>query len=165
MAYVDVAEYIGTYGERETILLTNETAKVAGQPANYDDVKVDTALDDATDEVEGYISRRYRVPLENPPTIVKGWVKAIARLKLAEASGRVNEGIKDAAARVTRQLEQLANSKLDLPVPTNDDPIPQVGGGLAMSSRDRPASTFGNLDGYMSAFTGSGSAPCWRGGR
>ena len=167
MAYVDLAEYLATYGERETILLTNETAPQGGQKAQVDDVKLDTALDDATDEVEGYISRRYQVPLESVPTIVKGWVKALARLKLAEATGRVNDGIKEAAARATRQLEQLVASKLDLPVPTNDGPLAPVGTGSVLTSGDRPASTFGDsLDRFTAPFTGSyGEPPRWTQGR
>lgn len=163
MAYVEIAEYLATYGERETTLLTNETTAQGAGRVTYDDVKLDTALDDATDEVEGYISRRYRVPLENPPTIVKGWVKAIARLKLAEATGRVNDGIKDAANRATRQLERLVDNKLNLPVPSNDEPLAPVGTGSVLTSGDRPAPTFGDaLDRYTAPFTGSyGEPPRW----
>lgn len=163
MAYVEIAEYIAQYGERETILFTNETAPQGGQRASYDDVKVDSALDDATDEVEGYISKRYRVPIENPPTIVKGWVKAIARLKLAEGSGRVPEAVQTAADRATRQLERLVDNKLNLPVPTNDEPLAPVGTGSVLTSGDRPASTFGDaLDRFTAPFTGSyGEPPRW----
>lgn len=166
MAYLTVVEYVARFGAAETRLFTNldNTAPIA--PPGYDAAKVDTALDDATEEVEGYIARRYKTPLAQPPKIVKGWVAAIARLKLAEATGRVSDVIKDGADRVTRQLEQLVVSKLDLPIDPGD-PVPsQIGGGSVTTSGDAAPSEFGPagvaLDSFLAPWRGYGNgAPRW----
>lgn len=167
MAYLTVPEYVGRYGERETILLTNDEAPIGGGTATYDAAKVEGAVDDATEEVEGYIGRRYATPLASPPRIVKGWVASIARLKLAETTGRVSEAIKEAADRTYTQLAQLVASKLDLPVDENTTAPAPIGTGAARSSGDRATPVFGStLDSFTAPFTGGGAyAPCWRGGR
>ena len=165
MPYATVSEYVALYGERETILFTN--TENTDPAASYDPIKVEEALSDATDEVDGYISKRYATPLVSPPTIARGWVKAIARLKLAEGTGRVPDAVKEAADRATRQLEQLAANKLNLPIPEGSAPAAPVETGAAMTSGDRVAPLFSNgaLDGFMEPFRGGGGyAPCWRRG-
>jgi len=168
MAYLTTDEYVTRFGARETGLLTNTDAAQGAGQASYDAAKVETALQDATDEIEGYVSRRYAVPLESPPTIVKGWVAAIARLKLAEATGRVADAIQAAADRVTRQLEQLAASKLDLPIEPGQPALPENDAGSPMTSNDRDCPTFTRcaMDDFTSPFTmgGCDSVPNWRRG-
>jgi phage gp36-like protein len=165
MAYITVEQYVTRYGARETTLLTNETA---GPGGTYDTAKVAAEIDNATDEVDGYISRRYSVPLASPPPIVRGWVEAIARLKLAEATGRVPQAIKDAADRVTRQLEQLAASKMDLPIEPGSPPVVENSSGSPMSSNDAEAPIFtrGAMADFLGTFTGaSDCTPNWIRGR
>lgn len=164
MAYLTVLEYVARYGERETGLLTNETAQIGGSndPA-YDAPKVESAIVDATEEIEGYIARRYSVPLASPPRIVKGWVGAITRLKLAEGTGRVGEAIKDAADRAYAQLAQLVAAKFNLPVDEDAPPLEAVGSGSPMTSGDRATPVFTNcgLDDFTAPFTGGDRSPRW----
>lgn len=166
MAYLSVTEYLARFGERETTLFTNDDSPLVGAIVTYDSLKVEGAIGDATEEVEGYIATRYTTPLESPPSIVKGWVAALARLKLAEGTGRVNEAIKDAADRATRQLEKLVDRKLNLPIDEGGTAPAALGAGDALSSGDRDQPVFGSLDGFLTPFTGAGGyAPCWRNGR
>lgn len=162
VAYLTAAEYVTRFGLYETRLLTNQ------DPASntYDSAMVDAALFDATEEVEGYISTRYTTPLASPPPIVKGWVAVLARLRLADGSGRVSDAIKDAADRATRQLEQLVAGKLNLPVdpgaeaPAGHDP----GAPLAAGDAAPPTFTAGTLAGFTDMFTGAAQLPAWRRG-
>jgi phage gp36-like protein len=166
MPYLTAVEYVGRYGERETTLFTNTNS--AQPSASYDPVKVESAIDDATEEVNSYIAKRYATPLVSVPPLAKAWVAAIARLKLAEGTGRVPEAVQTAADRATRQLEQLVANKLDIPAPelgAGDAPA-TLGTGAPMSSGDRSAPVFtgGALDLYTAPFLGGGYAPCWRQG-
>lgn len=164
MAYLTVVEYVARFGERETTLLTNEAAVIGSGLPVYDAAKVLARIEDATEEVEGYIGTRYATPLASPPPIVKGWVADIARLKLAEGTGRVSEAIKAAADRTTRQLERLVDGKLNLPIPEGVTPPTPLGTGDASSSMDRPASVFGTLDTFLAPFNSGCDVPRWRQG-
>jgi phage gp36-like protein len=168
MAYLSVPEYLARFGSRETGLFTNSAVAQGQSGPAYDADKVQSALDDATDEVEGYISRRYAVPLASPPSIVRGWVAAIARLKMAEVSQvGVSEAIQSAADRVTRQLEQLVAGKLDLPVPEGAPAVPENSTGAPITSGDRTPSLFSDgIGGFMAPFAGGYiESARWRSGR
>jgi phage gp36-like protein len=167
MAYLNVSEYVSRFGSYEARQFTNNDPEAQLAAGAYDAAKIEAALSDATDEVEGYISRRYTVPLASPPTIVKGWVAAIGRLKLAEVTNRVSDAIKEAADRAIRQLEQLAAGKLNLPIPEGGVAIPEVATGSPLSSLDRDPATFTGrtLAGYTDVFTGADCGPVWRQGR
>jgi len=165
MAYLTVPDYVRRFGERETILLTNEAAPIAGAAPVYDPVKVEEQISDAGDVVDSYVGKRYATPLQSVPTIVRGWVAALARYKLAVATGRVNDAIKEEADRTYRQLEQLAAGRIDIPVPEGSAaPAPTSPGG-AQSSGDRVPSMFGGgvLDSYTNPLAGYPSA-CWKAG-
>lgn len=159
--YISVAEYIRRFGEYETRMFTNTNQEAPS--ATYDTAKVEAAISDADDEIDSYVSKRYGTPLESPPSLVVGWSAVIARLKLAEATGRVNEAIKDAAAFARRQLEQLAASKLNLPLPESGDAPTSVSTGDAMVSGDRDCPVFsgGGLRGFMEPFNGGSCQPNW----
>jgi len=161
-AYLTVEQYVARFGDYETKLFTAEDPNAP----TFDTVKVESALDDATEEVEGYIATRYGTPLASPPPIVKGWVAALARLKLANGSGRVSQPIKDEVDRVTRQLERMVDGKLKLPVdagavaPVERDPgAPLTSGDAAV-----PIFTGSTLAGFTDMFTGAAQLPAWRRG-
>ena len=163
MAYLNVQQYVDRFGEAETRRLTSETAQ--GQPsASYDTAKVEEALDDATDEIEGYVARRYTVPLDPPPKLVMGWTAAIARFKLYGISTRVNENVKEAADRAYAQLRDLVAGKMNLPITEGEPPVGEVSAGDPVSSRDRDAPMFGcgALDSFTAPFTRPGCGlPNW----
>lgn len=166
MPYLSVEQYVGRYGVRETGLLSLVDAVPTGQAPGYDVDRVQTAIKDGGDEVEAYVGKRYTVPVASPPSLLLSWVAAIARLKLAEGTGRVNDAIKEAADRATRQLEQLVAEKLDLPIPEGGTAPTPTGGGDLVSSNDRACPTFSSrtLAGYSDVFTGADCLPAWRRG-
>lgn len=164
MPYLTAVQYVARFGARETGLLSYTDAVPTGAQPGYDVARVELAISRAGDEVEAYVSKRYTVPLPSPPSLFLGWVEAIARLKLAEGTGRVSDAIKEAADKATRQMELLVANKLDLPIPAGATPLPEVATGSPMSSNDRALPTFTSrtLGGYSDVFTGPGDCtPNW----
>lgn len=164
--YLSNAEYIARFGDRETVLLTNDTA-LAQEAPTYDSAKVDAAISDATEVVEGYIGRRYVVPVESPPAIVKGWVAALAREALHVNVGRVNDAVQTAADRARAQLKDVVKGDLTLPIAEGSPALEYTGAGIATSSLDRPCPvvTDSRLADFVAPFTGDNTGANWRGGR
>lgn len=80
MAYATVQDLIDRYGQTEIVRLTT--------PADQDldgvvQPVAEAALADASAEIDGYVGRRYRVPIDVPPPIVVAKCCAIARYKLS----------------------------------------------------------------------------------
>lgn len=167
MAYLTVSEYVSRFGDRETILLTNDTAPAAGATRTYDGVKIERAIADAGEVVEGYVGRRYVTPIDSPPNIVKGWVAALAREALHTNTNKITEAVKAAADRARGQLADLVAGRLNLPIEEGTDAPASVSTGEAVSSRDRegPVFTGGALDRFTAPFTGYSYSPAWRNGR
>ena len=168
MPYLSVAEYIRRFGERETILLTNTTAAEPGVTPTYDSLKVEEAINDATEVVEAYVGKRYAVPIEDPPRVLIGWVAALAREDLHVKTNKVTAPVQDAADRIRSQLRDVAKGEMTLPLDEGQVGPVQNGQGYARSSNDRPAATFsggGALDAFTAPFSGGYAPACWRGGR
>lgn len=108
MAYLTTADYIERYGEQETIRLTDETR--SGQ---YDSAKVQTAIDDATEEVDSYLGKRYKIPIIDPPRLVRGMVAILARDYLSTT--RPAADVTREADRVRAQLKDISRGLMTLP--------------------------------------------------
>lgn len=162
MAYVDVAEYVDTFGEQETKRITADSAT----DTTYDSAKVEEALADSEEVVDGYISRRYAVPLVTVPKIVKGWVKALAREALHVNTGRMTDTVQQAADRARAQLKDLIAKNMDLPIDdVGGTPPAPVSIGYAESSNDRTAPAFsGNpaFETYLDPLMYGSPLPAWR---
>lgn len=141
--YVNADDYIRRYGERETKLLTAENAG-----DDIDSAKVEEALDAAEEEANGYIGRRYEIPLESPPKFVRGIVQVLARYNLYK-NNRPETVIDD--AKVARaQLSDIGKGTLTIPGATGI--IEQNSGGRAMSASSgdggRPIFSEENMAGF-----------------
>jgi phage gp36-like protein len=166
MPYLTVDQYIARFGQQETTILTNEVPSGAPGGDTYDSSKVESAIDDAAEVVEGYLGARYAVPVADPPRIVQGWTAALAREKLFEQVGRVNDAATQAADRARAQLKDVQAGKMTLPIAEGSDPIPSSGTlGNATSSMDRDRPIFGDrtLDRFTMPVSGYYGA-CWRRG-
>lgn len=80
MAYATIQDLIDRYGQTELVRLTT--------PADQDLDGIvlpvaEAALADASAEIDGYVGRRYQVPMDIAPPIVVAKVCAIARYKLS----------------------------------------------------------------------------------
>lgn len=133
MSYLTLQEYLDRAGEAETTRLTDET-----RTGTYDSEKLETALSDSEEEVDGYLAGRYAIPLSSPPRLVKGFVYALTRERLHKT--QVPQAVKDEAERARSQLRDLARGVMKLPSETG--PVAETA---------RPAAD--------SASSGDGTAP------
>lgn len=83
--------------------------------------RIEQAAREATGLVDGYIGKRYRLPLPNPPKILATWARSITRYKLH--ANRISDERTDPIARDYRDalkfLEQVAKGQFSLGL---DDP-------------------------------------------
>lgn len=152
--YLTTSEYIAKFGEAETVRLTDED-----RLGSVDTAKLEEALSDAIDVVDGYISKRYAVPLTEPTRLIKGIVGSLAREALYRTT--VPAAVKEEADRARAQLKDIARGLLQLPAETGV--VEQaVGAQASATSGDGldPVFTSDNLSGFA---IGSGySAARWR---
>ena len=114
MAYASVQDMIDTFGQVELIRLTT--------PADQDMDTVQTdpvnrALDDASAMIDGYLRRRYQVPLDLVPPEIRRACCVLARYYLStgdqrEASERATQDRKDAVTWLT----QISRGEVLLPL-------------------------------------------------
>lgn len=106
-----------------TLLGGDRSAYSAEQVAEADQAlaRVQTAITSAEATVNGYIGRRYRLPLGAVPDVIAEWSRQIARYKLH--SGRISDEREDPIARdyrdALRFLQQVADGRFSLGL---DDP-------------------------------------------
>lgn len=127
--YVTADEYVRRFGERESKLLTSE---VAG--GDIDSAKVEEALDAAEEEANGYIGRRYLIPLASPPLFVRGIVQVIARYNLWKNNRP--DSVADDAKIARAQLKDIGDGKLAIPGATGILEQSTGGRSLAATSGD-----------------------------
>lgn len=79
-------------------------------------------IDDATGVIDGYLARRYTLPLGSPPKILATWARAIVRYRLNK--DRSGDERTDPVARDYRDaikfLQQVAEGKFSLGVEDPD---------------------------------------------
>lgn len=104
MAYATLADMTTRYSERELLEVTTPPGEAFGQ-INAD--MVGTALDDASSEMDGYLRRRYAVPVQDVPAKMVSVCCALARFNLCEtgyviAGEKVTEAHKNALSWLRR---------------------------------------------------------------
>lgn len=91
-----------------------------------DQVRVDQALQDASDEVDMSLRGRYAVPLATVPAIVKRWVIDIA-LAMLPADGAAGSDIIAERAKAARQaLKDLRSGATSFDLPAAASTAPTV---------------------------------------
>lgn len=68
MSYATPQDFIDYFGESESIELTHLDDPLASAP---DEAKLQTYLNHAEAEINGYLQSRYTLPLANTPQILK----------------------------------------------------------------------------------------------
>ncbi len=133
--YASVNDMIARFGETQMIRLSRPEDRVA---TTVDNVKVETALSDATSLINDYIRGRYLVPIATPPESVVRAACILARYDLAQGehtdpSEEMSKGRKD----IITWLENIARELVNLDVALALSEGPAVGSGPRMSDRDR----------------------------
>jgi phage gp36-like protein len=156
--YLTVAEMIERIGEQEAVRLTSEHVPPAVPARN--DAKIEAAIGDSEDEADGYISRRYALPLPATPKVLKTWVAALAREKLHKT--RPTPAVEDAANRARAQLKEVSTGVFIL-LPAEAVQPKTIGDRLSISSGDGPRDTFADSLSDFTNLRGDGYSAAWRG--
>lgn len=138
MAYIDIDELKSLVPESVMCELSDD---VAGGEINFD--LVQTVINEACEEVDGYLRNRYTLPFANTPTLVKQCAKQIARYALYERRpegfdlpSAVIEGRKVAV----KNLEYIRDGKISLGMPDNlPNPKSMVADDAEFAVRVRPS--------------------------
>lgn len=106
---------------------------------------VAAALDDAGNQIDGYVGTKYSLPLASVPAIVRTWAVAIARYVLHRNGppDHVETDYKDAIA----SLKDVARGLIALPVAPGEVP-PAVTPGPVMGSHPEEVFTADRLRGW-----------------
>ena len=138
MAYIDIDELKSLVPESVMCELSDD---VAG--GVVDDDLIATVINEACEEVDGYLRNRYALPFAHTPTLVKKCAKQIARYALYERRpegfdlpSAVIEGRKVAV----KNLEYIRDGKISLGMPDNlPNPKSMVADDAEFAVRVRPS--------------------------
>lgn len=107
MSYASIADMVSRFGEGELIELTDRQ-----QSGSVDVAVLQSALDDATAKIDGYISSRVKMPLASVPQVLVAYCCDMARYALYDdvASETVVERYKEAI----KYLRDVAHGSVKL---------------------------------------------------
>ena len=86
------------------------------------DVWIDEALATADDEINGYLSRRFVLPLPTVPDLLKRNAIVIAFYWLADRDNQAADLLRERYDRAIAKIKEIAAGKIDLGLPTPDMP-------------------------------------------
>lgn len=141
MAYIDNADITARVGNDTAVQLTTDSGAVV------DSVVLDEVRESAEGEVNGYLARRYAVPVDltthtDLAATLKGFTLDIAVFRLHSRRPPVTEAIREARTDAVKWLTAVSEGKVILPAAvtpastTSDDPTPTWGGSDATASRE-----------------------------
>lgn len=102
-------EFVPLLDENEEPVINQETGKVE---IDYD--KIDAEIEIACGEVDGFLKKKYTVPLSTPPVIIKALAIAISRYRVYLHSQAIPEEEGIAYKRAIDTLKLYANGTLTL---------------------------------------------------
>lgn len=130
MPYATLTDLLRRVPEETLIQLTDD---ISGTDVNED--IVDTAISEADEEIDAYLSMRYSLPFASTPAIVVRMSADLAVCRLYARCGHIElpKQWEERRQAVGRMLEKLAEGKLKIDVP--DAAVVDSAGIEATSSR------------------------------
>lgn len=107
--YATQDDMVMRFGSTEVIALTDRSYS-----GRIDDTVLSRALDSASSEIDGYLARRYPLPLTSVPKILSGYACDIARYRLCGATAWTSVDVRERFRDAQRFLEQVAAGTLTL---------------------------------------------------
>lgn len=132
MAYATAQDMIDRFSEQQLREVTDpeiEEIKVAA---------LDRALEDATDEIDGYLEGRYRLPLQSPPRSLRILACNIAMYRLLTL--RQIDVMEDQRQRyddAVKYLRAVADGKINLGLALNGQTVAPAGGPTLVAGPER----------------------------
>lgn len=109
MAYCTQQDMTDRFGAEELIELTDRS-----QLGQIDATVLGRAIDDATDTIDTYLTKRYTLPLASIPTVLKRLCCDIARYYLHGIDAP--DGVDDRHSAALSMLKSIATGTIDLDV-------------------------------------------------
>lgn len=142
MPYATLDQLIDRHGERALIALTDRS----GAPTDaIDQDVIDRAIADADAVIDGYVGRRYQLPLGAIPALICDLSLAVAIYKLHRFTPP--EKVKRDYDDALRTLRDVSSGAIVLDV-AGSEPEGGDQGGVRITDRDRPL-TAANLKGFI----------------
>ena len=133
MPYATQADIVAVYGEQELLLLADRNRDGAADP----DV-VDVALADAAEEIDGYLSAQYDLPLDEAGSRpLRRIAVDIACYRLPPTDALVTDERRARYRDAVRYLERVSEGKIRLGVGDDESAHPTR---IRMTSRERRVS-------------------------
>ena len=142
MAYTDLQRLTDRFGQQLLIQLTDRADLATG---TVDTTVVNAAIADTDALIDGYVSRRYALPMAEVPPLIASLALDIAiyKLHVYTPSEKIGEDYKSAM----RSLEAISNGSIRLPI-DGVDATSSGSSGARVTDRDRPM-TAQNLKGFI----------------
>lgn len=143
MSYASIDTLKATIPPTELQLLTD----FDGARDTIDDARIQSALDDASAEINGYISKAVTLPIANPPAMLGVVCRDLAIHRLYANVGRITdtqEKLRDAAISY---LKMVRDGKVSIGDETPEDTV-QSSGGVASVEGPARVMTRDNLRGF-----------------
>ncbi|MCF8491362.1 MAG: DUF1320 domain-containing protein [Rhodospirillum sp.] len=133
MAYATKMDMVLAFGQGEMIQITDIEEPYIN---TINDDRLNSALDEATSAVDGYLRGRYVLPVSPVPTDLRRRVCDIARFLLHDDGA--TDAVKDRYDRAMKWLRDISDGKvsLDAPVATATE-SPVASGTVLFSARPR----------------------------
>ncbi|CAI0789727.1 gp436 family protein [Serratia ficaria] len=142
------------YATREDLLTADASFvwNVAMDPETQqlDEARIVQALDDTDEEINSWLSRRYKLPLETAvPRLLQRVAVSIAFYWLADSDNQVTELVQKRYDEAVNTLKGVANGQRDLGLPTADQPTEGTGGKVIMVGENPRLMTRNSLKGVL----------------
>lgn len=143
MSYAVKQDLIDRFGEKELRELTD---RVNRPPTTIDDTVVGRAVDDATALIDGYIGKKYSLPLVTVPDILVKTAADIARYYLHGKAADKDSPVTAAYNQAVAWLKDVAKGLVEL---DDGGEIPEpAGGGAIKTSAPSRVFTRDSLKGF-----------------
>lgn len=113
------------------------------------DTWIDEALATADDEINGYLSRRYVLPLPSVPDLLKRQAIVIAFYWLGDRDNQVIDLLQKRYDSAIAKVKEIAAGKLDLGLPTPDQPPEGAVGKVELVQQNERLFTRDSLKGVL----------------
>ncbi|WP_265432823.1 MULTISPECIES: gp436 family protein [Aeromonas] len=113
------------------------------------DVWIDEALATADDEINGYLSRRFVLPLPSVPDLLKRQAIVIGFYWLGDRDNQVTKLLQERYDRAIAKVKEIAAGKVDLGLPTPDMPPEGAVGKVELVQQNERLFTRDSLKGVL----------------
>ena len=113
------------------------------------DIWIDEALATADDEINGYLSRRFVLPLPSVPDLLKRQAIVIGFYWLGDRDNQVTDLLQKRYDSAIAKVKEIAAGKLDLGLPTPDQPPEGAVGKVELVQQNERLFTRDSLKGVL----------------